>query len=227
MMLGYIHVKKDTNGNIPKSATTDDPLISRLWEGETVDSLLDMAVSERNRCERAKACDEDFLRFVVILFNTIVMESKPERVSHSAGHILYLNPQLTSRADDIITLTQHVADRADRLGDTTQHEMLSMQADMLRSMLTGNHEGLEHRIRQAPRVVAHAERDRARDWARLMSRLDKGKQLRTNDVDLLFEVLEDSPDERGQIALNMRKYYVGALLKDPTGLLLIEDPLFT
>ena len=83
VMMVYMHGKKDADGQL-SSSYTDDPLLSRLYEVETFESLLDMAVSERNRCERAKACDEDFLRFVVILFNTIVMESKPERVSHSA-----------------------------------------------------------------------------------------------------------------------------------------------
>ena len=94
---------------------------------------------------------------------------------------------------------------------------------------------LENKIRHAPRAreeaaIENAERALARnaDWARLMNRLDKGKQLRTSlTMRPALEVLEDSPDERGQIALNIRKYYVGALLKDPTGLLLIEDPLFT
>ena len=62
-MMRYVHAKKDTDGQL-SSSYIDDPLISRLHEVETFESLLDMAVSERNRCERAKACDEDFLRFV-------------------------------------------------------------------------------------------------------------------------------------------------------------------
>ena len=215
MMLGYIHVKKDTNGNIPKSATTDDPLISRLWEVETVDSLLDMAVSERNRCKRAKACDDVFLRFAVELVRLIVVTAKRDLDPD-------LDPLIRSRADDIISLSQHASDRA---RGTEHHEVMSMRADLLRSILTGNFEGLEDHIREAPRVIAHAERARARDddWMRLLMRLNDGYVMSTNDVDLIFERLEN----RGFIAAGMRSYYVGALQKDPTGLVLIEDPLFT
>ena len=241
VMMVYMHGKKDTDGQL-SSSYTDDPLLSRLYEVETFESLLDMAVSERKRCERAKACDEAFLVLTVNFFSTILMmytvgpgvPADLNSLIMTSALPADLNSLITSRADDIITVTQHAADRS---RGTEEHTHMSMQADLLRSLLTGNYEEFADQIlSHAPRAreetaMAHQEAGRAlardADWARLMTRLDKGKQLRTNDVDLLFEVLEDSPDERGQIALNMRKYYVGALLKDPTGLLLIEDPLFT
>ena len=228
VMMVYMHGKRDTDGQL-SSSYTDDPLLSRLYEVETFESLLDMAVSERKRCERAKACDEAFLVLTVNFFSTILM-----MYTVGPGVPADLNSLITSRADDIITLSQRAADRS---RGTEEHKHMSMQADILRSLLTGNYEEFADQIlSHAPRAkeettMARQEAGRAlardADWARLMTRLEKGKQLRTNDVDLLFEVLEDSPDERGQIALNIRKYYVDALLKDPSGLLLIEDPLFT
>jgi len=219
VMVSYIQGKKDTKGYVPNPSTADDPLISRLWEVETVDSLLDMAVSERNRCKRAKACDDVFLRFATELVRLIVITAKRDLDPD-------LDPLIRSRADDLISLSQHAADRA---RGTEHHEVMSMRADLLRSILTGNFEGLQDHIRAAPRVIAHAERARARDdyWMRLLMRLNDGYVMSTNDVDLIFERLEDSPENRGFIAAGMRSYYVGALQNDPTGLVLIEDPLFT
>ena len=230
MMIYHARKEGPWDGQLSSSYYTDDPLLSRLYEVETFESLLDMAVSERNRCERAKACDEAFLDLTVNFFSTILM-----MYTAGPGVPADLNSLITSRADDIITLSQHAADRS---RGTEEHTHMSMQADLLRSLLTGNYEEFQDQIlHHAPRAreeaamaeaaMARQEAERAHarddDWVRLLTHLEEGKQFRTNDVDLLFEVLEDSPDERGLIAAAMRSYYVGTSQKD----LLIEDPLFT
>ena len=151
-MMRYVHVKKDTDGQL-SSSYTDDPLISRLHEVETFESLLDMAVSERNRCKRAKACDEIFLDLTANLFSTIVTGTY--MVRHESH--MDLNLLITSRTDDIITLTQ---DAADRLRGTTQHKHVSMQAHLVRSLLTGNYEGLEDNLFRLPMMAEEAERAR-------------------------------------------------------------------
>ena len=47
-IMGYVHGKRDAKGHLPPSYTTDDPLISRLFEVEIFETLLDAAMSERN-----------------------------------------------------------------------------------------------------------------------------------------------------------------------------------
>ena len=153
VMMSYVQGKKDTKGYLPKLSTADDPLISRLHEVETFESLLDMAVSERNRCKRAKACDEIFLDLTANLFSTIVTGTY--MVRHESH--MDLNLLITSRTDDIITLTQ---DAADRLRGTTQHKHVSMQAHLVRSLLTGNYEGLEDNLFRLPMMAEEAERAR-------------------------------------------------------------------
>ena len=152
VMMGYFHVKKDTDGQL-SSSYTDDPLISRLHEVETFESLLDMAVSERNRCEQAKTCDDIFLDLTANLFSTIVTGTY--MVRHESH--MNLNLLITSRADDIITLTQ---DAADRLRGTTRHKHVSMQAHLVRSLLTGNYEGLGDDLFRLPMMAEEAERAR-------------------------------------------------------------------
>ena len=89
----------------------------------------------------------------VNLFGMIIMAMYSETHEDHAD----LNLLITSRADDIITLTQ---DAADRLRDTAQQKFMDMQAHLVRSLLTGNLEGLEDKIRDVYRAADDAERAR-------------------------------------------------------------------
>ena len=167
MMIYHARKEGPWDGQLSSSYYTDDPLLSRLYEVETFESLLDMAVSERNRCER-EACDVVFLDLTVNLFSTMV--TGMYTVRHE-GHPDLNSLIKTSRADDIITLTQ---DAADRLRGTAQHNFMDMQAHLIRSLLTGDYEGLEDKLfRHLPMMAEEAERA----LARLDDTEDKGRRL--------------------------------------------------
>ena len=114
MMTTYLHSKYNKDSGPLKASFTyaddpkisrfaDDPFMSRLQEVETFESLLDMAVSDHNRCERAMAggsCSRVFLDYAVNLLSTIASHAKT--MIYSEGHEVHadLNLLLTSRADD-------------------------------------------------------------------------------------------------------------------------------
>ena len=122
MMTTYLHSKYNKDSGPLKASFTyaddpkisrfaDDPFMSRLQEVETFESLLDMAMSDYNRCEAGFGCDRAFLDYAVNLLSTVASHAK--KMIYSEGHEVHtdLNLLLTSRADDLITLTQRAADR--------------------------------------------------------------------------------------------------------------------
>jgi hypothetical protein len=116
-------------------------LHSRLWETDTIDYLLDLAMTEHKECDRAGGCGDDDNDFLGGITDTLILLASDADVHVDKGDAtlaeINLLGYLAARGDDLLVLGQHRIDAVKARDHLKGVEMAISQVEILQSILRG------------------------------------------------------------------------------------------